>query len=57
MKMELEGIAFLRHVCSKELEIGEVTSEPMWDAWYDFCEKPRCLGEGWAEIKYYRCFI
>lgn len=57
MKKGLEGISFSGHVCSEELEIGEVTSERMWDAWYDFCEKSWCLGEGWAEMKYYRCFI
>lgn len=57
MKMGLGGISFSRHVQSEELEIGEVTSERMWDAWYDFCEKSWCLREGWAEMKYYRCFI
>lgn len=55
--MGLGGISFSRHVCSEELEMGEVTSERMWDAWYDFCEESWCLGEGRAEMKNYRCFI
>lgn len=49
MKIGLEGISFSRHGHSKELEIGEVTSERMWDAWYHFCEKSLCLREGWAK--------
>lgn len=57
MKMGLEGISFPRHVRSEELEISEVISGRMWDAWYDFCEKSWCLREGWSEMKCYRRFI